>query len=68
MIYVSMGEEKVVDLLGLNGPLCKGNNLITPLSKAAINQDVEAIGLEKVTGTGYGIFAAKVGDRVHWVV
>lgn len=67
VVNVGMGEKEVVYLFGRHRELIKGQFRVAALGIAAVHQDIYAaagvrVGLNQVTGAGYALFGADVGD------
>jgi hypothetical protein len=65
VVDVGVGEEKKVDLPGGNWPGRDGRNVVTALGKAAVDQNVQTMGLQQVAGAGNGVLSAEVSE-VHF--
>jgi hypothetical protein len=60
----SVGKEKKVDLPGGDGPGRDGGDVVTALRKTAVDQNIQAVGLQQVAGASEGVLSAEMGE-VH---
>jgi hypothetical protein len=65
VVDVGVGEEKKVDLPGGDWPGGDGRDVVTALGKAAVDQNVQTVGLQQMAGAGDGVLSAEVGE-VHF--
>lgn len=67
MIDMGVGQIKIVNFVGWDRKLVKGQHRVIALGGAAVDQDIDAIGgtrpdLYQVTGTGDAVFRAEMGN------
>ena len=62
VIDMGVGQEEKVDIFRRNRPRLHGSHDIIPLGHTAIDQDVETLTLEQMTGPGDGMLTAEMRE------